>query len=460
MRISTSMIFDTAVTNMQSQTSSLMHTQQQITTGNRMATPADDPAAAAQALQVTQAKAVNTQYAASQGSAKSTLSLEDGQLQAAGDLVQYVRDRVVQANNGILTDSDRLSIATDIKAQFDQLAGIANSTDGLGQYLFAGNKSGTLPFANTNISAATALGSTNTVVTYQGDDGQRALQVSASRQLPVNDAGSSLFLGNASAAVTAGTNTVTPGGGPNLGTAAVGDITNSGTYNGHDYTIAFATVTPPAPAAVTYTYTVTDNTLVPPVSSTPAPFIPGTAATPASPPPPAVAVIPAAAAVPSTPISFGGLTVTFTGPTPAPGTAATQGIPADGDTFAVRGGGNTGIFNTLANIYNALSTPTSGNSTTVANIQSQLNSALGDLDATQNKILNTRASVGSRLNEVDALGSANADLNIQYSQILSNLQDTDYTEAISKLSQQQIGLQAAQKSFMQVSNLSLFNYIQ
>ena len=141
-------------------------------------------------------------------------------------------------------------------------------------------------------------------------------------------------------------------------------------------------------------------------------------------------------------------------------TAKIPTAPAGNDTFNLAPKGNPGIFNTLSNIYNALTTGTSGNPAALASVQNQLGTALTDLDAAQNKVLNTRASVGSRLNELDALGTSNSNLNIQYTQILSSLQDTDYTSAIAQLSQQQIGLQAAQKSFMQVSNLSLFNYIQ
>ena len=406
MRISTSMIFDSAVTNMQNQTTSLMHTQQQIATGNRLVSPSDDPAAAAQALQVTQAKAVNAQYASNQGSATSTLQLEDGQLQSAGDLIQYVRDRVVQANSGALTDSDRASIATDIKSQFDQLTGIANSTDGMGQFMFAGNKGGTQPFTNASISNAA-------VVTYQGDNGQRALQVSSSRQLPVNDAGSSVFLGNASVTPPTVTNP--------SGTAGITSVSvdNTDAYSGHNYQVSFSTPT---------SYTVTDNSVTPATVSAPTAFT----ASPAG-----------------TSITVGGATLNITG------------SPAANDTFNVsNSGGNPGIFNTLANIYNALTTPTSGVTGALASVQSQLSTSLGDLDAAQNRVLNTRASVGSRMNEVTALGTANSDLDVQYAQILSNLQDTDYTKAISQLSQQQVGLQAAQKSFVQVSGLSLFNFIQ
>ena len=50
-------------------------------------------------------------------------------------------------------------------------------------------------------------------------------------------------------------------------------------------------------------------------------------------------------------------------------------------------------------------------------------------------------------------------LGLNYKQTLSNLQDTDYNKAATDLAQQQLSLQAAQKSFVQVSNLSLFTYM-
>ncbi|MDO9007183.1 MAG: flagellar hook-associated protein 3, partial [Thiobacillus sp.] len=56
----------------------------------------------------------------------------------------------------------------------------------------------------------------------------------------------------------------------------------------------------------------------------------------------------------------------------------------------------------------------------------------------------------------DDVGSDRA---LQYSQLLSELQDLDYTQAIKQLSQQQVMLEAAQKSFAKTSGLSLFNFI-
>lgn len=53
----------------------------------------------------------------------------------------------------------------------------------------------------------------------------------------------------------------------------------------------------------------------------------------------------------------------------------------------------------------------------------------------------------------------NEDLNLQYQQTLSQLQDLDYAKTISDLTRKQVDLEAAQKSFVQTSQLSLFRYL-
>ncbi len=53
----------------------------------------------------------------------------------------------------------------------------------------------------------------------------------------------------------------------------------------------------------------------------------------------------------------------------------------------------------------------------------------------------------------------NADFDLQYAETLSRIQDLDYTEAISRFSQQQTLLEAAQQSYVRVTGLSLFNLL-
>ena len=82
-----------------------------------------------------------------------------------------------------------------------------------------------------------------------------------------------------------------------------------------------------------------------------------------------------------------------------------------------------------------------------------------NLDNALEKVINTRASIGLRLNEIDSLQAAGDNVSLQLKSTLSQLQDTDYNKAASELAQQNLMLQAAQQSFVKVTNLSLFNYL-
>jgi flagellar hook-associated protein 3 FlgL len=78
---------------------------------------------------------------------------------------------------------------------------------------------------------------------------------------------------------------------------------------------------------------------------------------------------------------------------------------------------------------------------------------------TLDNVLTVRASVGSRLNELDTLNTQGDDLDTQYAASISNLQDLDYTKAITDLTKQKTMLEALQQSFVQISGLSLFKLL-
>ena len=401
MRVSTGMLFDTGVGTIQRQTASLLHTQQQVSTGRRILTPSDDPVAAARALEVTQARELNSQYRTNQDNARSALGLVESQLAAVGELIQSVEERAVQAGNATLSASDRTSIAKELRARFDQLLGIANATDGTGQFLFSGYQGHVIPFAG-NV----AIG-----VSYAGDDGQRAVQVAASRQLEVSDAGSDVFErirnGNGTFSPTA-TDGNTGGGQINAGNVL-------GSYAGGPFTIAFQTL------AGQLNYTVTNAATG--TSTAPSVFQSGQA------------------------IAFDGVN-----------TVSITGTPNIGDTFTIDRSANQSLFQTLSNLITALENPITATSTSTE-LSNRIGEALVNLSSGLDNVLRVRAAVGSRMAELDALQGVGEDLHLQYEQTLSRLQDVDYAQAISQLTREQINLEAAQKSFVRVSQLSLFNFI-
>lgn len=193
MRVSTNMIFDQGVRALQAQSAALLYTGQQIATGRKILTPADDPVASARALDVTQSRSVNKQFITNQGYAEDALKLVEGQLDGAGDIIQYARDRVLAAGNPALSDADRKSIATDLRAQFDAMLAIANTRDANGDYLFAGYKSNTAPFGELLVTPDDSAKPPFDTAKYAGDQGSRTMQISSSRFMPVSFGGEAVF---------------------------------------------------------------------------------------------------------------------------------------------------------------------------------------------------------------------------------------------------------------------------
>lgn len=401
MRIATSMIFDAGVANINRQWSQLQHLQQQVATGRRLVSPSDDPVAAARALEVTQSRDILTQYATNQQNANSALGLAEAQMSSLNGMFARLKELTVQAGNATLSVTDRKSIAFELRARFDEMLGIANAADGQGQYLFSGFMGATKPFAGTVEGG----------VMYAGDDGQRKLQVSATRMLEVSDSGRDIFerIRNGNG------HFVTDYAAGNTGTGVIdaGSVTDTTAWN--------ALANKPIQIVFTSTtaYDIVDSTATVIGSGT---YRSGDA------------------------ITFNGASVVITG------------APAATDTFTVAPSTSQSVFTTLGNLIVALES-NSTQAADAAKYTNEIGFALRDLDQANDNFLRVRSMIGSRMNELESLGNVNQDLQLQYQQTLSQLQDLDYAKAISDLTRKQTDLQAAQQSFARISQLSLFNYL-
>src|SRR4249920_3046034 len=105
-RFSTNTIFDQGVFNMQRGQSTLVELQDQISTNRRVRTPADDPVAAARALEVEQSQAISEQYMRNGDSAKTALGLSENALISVTSLIQDVRTLAVNAGDGALSEKE------------------------------------------------------------------------------------------------------------------------------------------------------------------------------------------------------------------------------------------------------------------------------------------------------------------------------------------------------------------
>ena len=433
MRISTSQIYDTSAANIQRNQSALYKLNNQMATGRRVLTPADDPVAAAQALLVSQNLGINAQHVDNQGNAASQLGLVDGQLTSLVDLLQNVRDRVLQAGNtGTVSDSDRAAIASELESSLGEMLGIANNQNGAGDYLFSGYQGATSPFAIDGASGA---------YRYFGDDGERLLQVSSSRQMAVNVAGSDVFMnikgGNGTFVAATRGNTA---GGINQGTATIdaGSVLDPQGWQQALNSFGWAGTNPPA---LEIQFDVTGGT-------TRYQLLDASGATP-------VAIGDWMAYTPGQAISLASISPPATSATSFGSQVVVKGQPADGDTFSVTPSSSQSLFQTMQSVIGLLRTP-SLSSTEFSN---RLNTQLTNLDRGFDNVTRVQVSVGTRLRELDSLTNLSTDLNLQYESNLVDLQALDYAKAISDFTLQQTYLEAAQKSFAQISGLSLFNYL-
>ncbi len=112
------------------------------------------------------------------------------------------------------------------------------------------------------------------------------------------------------------------------------------------------------------------------------------------------------------------------------------------------------VFDSLQNMVDILD-PNSG----IPYTQAKYTQALADLNAAVDHVAGHRATIGARMQAVEGLTSFGQNLEQQYSQRLSDLQDLDFAKAITDLSKTQTQLEAVQKAFKTSSQLSLFSIL-
>lgn len=185
MRVSTSQIYNIATLGMSQAQAALVKTEEQIATGKRVLSPADDPVAAANILQLNQDLARTEQYKKNIDVADNSLSLEETNLKSIVDLMQRIREMAVKAGNtAVHTSADYQSLAAEVDTRIEELMALQNTRNASGQYIFAGYQGDTQPFINN--------GGGN--FSYMGDEGQLRLQASSSVSVAVSDSGKKLFV--------------------------------------------------------------------------------------------------------------------------------------------------------------------------------------------------------------------------------------------------------------------------
>ena len=306
MRISTNTIYQSGTSRLMDLQNDLSKLNEQISSGKKVRSPADDPVASARILELTHAQNMNDTYTSTRNVAKTSLETYETNMTSITNVILDVQSALVSAGNGSYNDQQRQNIASELQGRLDSLVGLVNTKDAQGNYLYSGYQTSTVPYA-----LNTGTGN----IDFKGDTGTRSLQVDVQRQMAVTYSGDQLFQAN-----------------------------------GND------------------------------------------------------------------------------------------------------------LFASLKDMIDLLKTPITDTTTQQAfttGLATNVSKVQGVLD----QVLNVRADLGSKLNELDTLDVTGSDMDLQYTSSISKLQDLDYTEALSDLSKRSTILEAAQKSYVQTSQLSLFQYI-
>jgi flagellar hook-associated protein 3 FlgL len=396
MRIATANAYSTSLGELMERQNNLSTAQSQLTSGLRVNHASDDPAAAARAERARAASAHFTANQRAVDASKNSMTLTEGALGDAEELMQQVREAMVAAGNASFTDAERKGQADQIAELRKQLLAVANRTDGAGAYLFGGQGSSQPPFVD-------AAGG----VQFRGTTGQT--EVASGESLPLTIDGKVAWMQGRTGNGVFETGPVTSNGSAWIDN---GSVTDPSQLTGSTYSIQFSVT------GGTTTYSILQDGN--PTAQTNMSFAPGQS------------------------IQIDGM--------------ATQisGGPAQGDEFQIQPSTpSANLFAVLDKTISDLRTPQRSD----AQIAQSNAHNLGALDGVLGQIVSARSQVGATLSRIDGVESRIGAAKLASETDRSNAEDLDMTQAISDFSNQQTGYDAALKAYSLVQRLSLFNYL-
>ena len=401
MRISTSQQFERSIDQIQRRQQALLTSQEQLSSGKRIARASDDPGGAALAER---ARARETRLDAEQRSlqtSQTATAQAESALGTALDVMQRMRELTVQAGNVSTDSAQRQVIADELRGLRQQLLELANQEDSAGGYLFAGLGGAGKPF----VDGATG-------VTFAGAAGQ--MGATASEALPVYLDGQATWLqgptGNGVFS-TAYNGDVPPAHTTKLWIDS-GKVTAPSSVSGQGYELTFT-----GDPTVGFTVSIKRDDAV----TVTKPFVSGQ------------------------PIDFDGIAVTLTG-TPTPGKDKFQISPSTRSLNAF------GVADSLIAAFK-------GPAGSSAQLAQTVSNGLRDLDSSMGALMSARAQLGWRLEQADRAQTQLSDSLVAVQAERAAVEDLDMARAVTVFQSRQTGYDAALKTYSMVQKLSLFDYV-
>ncbi|WP_349918480.1 flagellar hook-associated protein FlgL [Aeromonas veronii] len=401
MRITTNMIYDRNLATMSKVSERQNTAYNQLMTGDKFTRAGEDPSGMSQKLALTKEIDLFKQYSVNGSLLENSLGHEDTVLSSINTAMLSAKTLIQKANSSAMGSEERSAIASELEGLQKQMFDLMNSKNSQGEFIFGGNQSKTQPFVKD--------ASGNYV--FQGDTGQRSIQVSPTVQIPANDSGFDLF----EMVATRRTASATSG---NI-QVGVGDQGNFESFyrNNYDSALPSNEFTVSTLAGPPDTYEIKDSG--------------GT-------------VVQSGDYSAGNKIAFNGLELTLD----LPAGSADQ-------TFALDAPKNDNILNGMSDFISALRDP----NISADDFQLAVADATTHMDNARTKVDRRQGDVGSRLNSLEQVMSSNDGLSTLNQQARAKVSEADMYEVIAALSKEDAAMSASQLAFSKISKLTLFDYI-
>ena len=402
MRVSTAQFYYQSTLQMSNKASDVNEQMGYISSGKRVLTAKDDAVQFGTLAGYNEDLANIEKYKRNITMAENQNSLQEVVFADAELILDKIKQDMLLANNGRMSNEDLQAVANQLRNSFDQLLDLANTQDEKSEYIFSGYQTQQQPFSQ----------QVDNSVIYNGDSGVNQLQIAKNIDIATNQTGDAAFLNVANTIGGFSADYTTNTSGVSVESA---NVTDRNQYNTsampHDYTFTFG---------------------------------PGTAE---------LNVLDSGGAnVFNTTNYVAGQTITFDGID-----VTLSGNPLPGDSFKISEEENISIFATL---NDAIEWVEKGAvSTDQEQHQVDYNAILNQLDSAMTHISSRRADSGIRLQVLESQTNRHLDSELNTATSKASIEDLDFAKAITEFEQSQTALQASQQTFTQVQNLSLFNYL-
>jgi len=401
MRITTNMVYSRNITSLNNANERLSTAYEQLQSGDKFKTSGEDPSGMSQKMALTKEIDLFKQYGVNGSLLENSLGHEETVLTALNTAMTSAQTLIQKSNDSAVSADDRLAIASELEGLQKQMFDLMNSKNSQGEFIFGGNQSKTQPFVKD------ASGN----YLFQGDTGQRNIQVSPTVQIAANDSGFNLFevvptrrTGSAASANI------------QVGVADQGNF-DSFYRNNYDPALASNQYTVTTAAGTPDTYEIRDGG--------------GT-------------LLQSGDYVAGNKIPFNGLELTLD-------------LPAGGaaQDFVLDPPQNNNILDGMSDFIAALRDP----NISADDFQIKVADATSHMKNARLNVDQGLGEIGGRMNSLEQVLGSNDGLSTLNQQARAKVSEADLYEVIATLSKEDAALSASQLSFSKISKLTLFDYI-